>query len=38
MMKPGKYIIAVKAIDNDGLEAVEAVRLKINGGVSHEKI
>ncbi len=37
-MPPGKYIIAVQAIDNDGLEVVEAVRLKINGGIMREKV
>lgn len=28
---PGKYTIAVKAVDNDGLESTEVIRLKING-------
>jgi len=31
--KPGQHTIAVKAVDNEGLEAVEVVRLKVNGKV-----
>ena len=31
--KAGVYTIAVKAVDNDGLESVETVRLKVNGVV-----
>jgi hypothetical protein len=32
-LKPGEHTIAVKAVDNDGLEALEIVRVKINGSV-----
>jgi len=32
-LKPGAYNIAVKVVDNDGLENIEVVKLKINGGV-----
>ncbi|GAB6391366.1 MAG: hypothetical protein MdMp014T_0739 [Treponematales bacterium] len=32
-LKPGAHTIAVKVVDNDGLENVEVVKLKINGGV-----
>ncbi len=35
--KPGQHIIAVKVIDNDGLENIEVIRLKVNGGVEREK-
>lgn len=31
--KAGTYCIAVKNVDNDGLESVEAVQLKINGKI-----
>ncbi|MCX6154086.1 MAG: hypothetical protein NT007_08000, partial [Candidatus Kapabacteria bacterium] len=31
--KAGTHSIAVKAIDNEGLEAVEVVRVKVNGVV-----
>ena len=31
--KAGKYIIAVKIVDNDGLENIEIVKLKINGNM-----
>ena len=31
--KPGYHIIAVKVVDNEGLEAVEAVKVKINGEI-----
>ena len=31
--KPGQHTVAVKVVDNDGLEAVEIVKLKINGEV-----
>lgn len=31
--KPGTYQIAVKVVDNDGLETLEVIRLKINGEV-----
>jgi DNA modification methylase len=30
----GTYAVAVKVVDNDGLEAIEVVRMKVNGGVS----
>jgi len=33
---PGQHTIAVKAVDNEGLEAVEVVRLKVNGKVEIE--
>jgi hypothetical protein len=35
-MKAGIYHIAVKAVDNDGLENIETVKLKVNGVI--EKI
>ena len=35
--KPGQHSIAVKVIDNDGLENIEVIRLKVNGGVEREK-
>lgn len=31
--KPGVHVIAVKVVDNDGLENMELIRLKINGEV-----
>ncbi len=31
--KAGTYCIAVKVVDNDGLESMEVITLKINGGV-----
>jgi len=31
--KAGTYCIAVKVVDNDGLESMEVIKLKINGGV-----
>ena len=31
--KPGQHTIAVKVVDNDGLEAIEVIRLKVNGVV-----
>jgi len=31
--KPGQHNIAVKVVDNDGLDAVEVIRLKVNGVV-----
>jgi hypothetical protein len=34
--KPGIYPIACKVVDNDGLENIEVITLKINGAV--EKI
>jgi hypothetical protein len=32
-LKPGAHTIAVKVVDNDGLENIEVVKMKINGGV-----
>jgi len=32
--KPGYHTIAVKAIDHEGLEAIEVIKLKINGEIS----
>lgn len=34
--KPGTYCIAVKVVDNDGLESLEVLRLKINGEIHKE--
>ncbi|MEI6091313.1 MAG: site-specific DNA-methyltransferase [bacterium] len=34
--KPGQHTIAVKAVDNEGLEAIEVLKLKINGAVVRE--
>ncbi|MDR1652669.1 MAG: hypothetical protein LBS01_03280 [Prevotellaceae bacterium] len=31
--KAGKYNVAVKVVDNDGLENIELVKLKVNGTV-----
>ena len=31
--KPGNHTIAVKVVDNDGLEAIEIIKLKVNGVV-----
>ena len=31
--KPGNHTIAVKAVDNDGLEAIEVIKIKVNGVV-----
>ncbi|MCL1817677.1 MAG: PKD domain-containing protein [Spirochaetaceae bacterium] len=36
-LKAGTHTIAVKVIDNDGLENTEVVCLKINGAVEHVK-
>jgi hypothetical protein len=33
MLKTGTYNIAVKVVDNDGLENIEVVKLKINGKI-----
>jgi DNA modification methylase len=33
-LQPGTHTIAVKAVDNDGLENTEVVKLKINGGLT----
>ena len=35
--EPGQHSIAVKAVDNEGLEAVEVVRVKVNGVVELKK-
>jgi DNA modification methylase len=32
--KPGYHTIAVKAIDHEGLEAIEVIKLKINGEIT----
>ena len=34
--KPGLHSIAVKAVDTEGLEAVEVVKLKVNGAVERK--
>jgi len=34
--EPGQHIIAVKAVDNEGLEAIEVVRVKVNGEVERK--
>jgi hypothetical protein len=31
--EPGHYCIGVKAVDNDGLESIESVKIKLNGTV-----
>jgi DNA modification methylase len=36
-LKTGEHVIAVKVVDNDGLENTEIVQLKINGAVEREK-
>ena len=36
VLKIGTYNIAVKVVDNDGLENIEVVKLKINGGINRE--
>jgi hypothetical protein len=33
----GTYNVAVKVVDNDGLESVEVVKLKVNGVVERVK-
>lgn len=35
--KPGNHTIAVKAVDNDGLEAIEVIKIKVNGVVEREE-
>jgi hypothetical protein len=35
-LKVGTYTIAVKVVDNDGIENIEVFKLKINGGVQQE--
>jgi len=34
--KPGNFIVAVKVIDNEGLEEIQTIKLKINGKVKQE--
>ncbi len=34
--KPGNHTIAVKVVDNDGLEAIEIIKLKVNGEIVRE--
>ncbi len=34
--KPGLHTIAVKAVDSEGLEAIEVIKLKVNGAVERE--
>ena len=34
VLKTGTHNVAVKAVDNDGLENIEDVKLKINGGIN----
>jgi len=36
--KPGTYCIAVKVVDNDGLESLEVLRLKVNGEIHKESV
>jgi hypothetical protein len=36
VLKPGTHNIAVKVVDNDGLENIEIVKVKINGGINRE--
>lgn len=36
--KPGDHCIAVKAVDNDGLESLEVIKLKINGDIYKESL
>ncbi len=35
--KPGNHTIAVKAVDNEGLEAIEVIKVKVNGLVKREE-
>jgi hypothetical protein len=35
-LKTGTHNIAVKAVDNDGLENTEIIKLKINGEINRE--
>jgi site-specific DNA-methyltransferase (adenine-specific) len=37
-LKTGEHVLAVKVVDNDGLENTEIVRLKINGAVERGKL
>lgn len=34
--KAGVHTIAVKVVDNDGLEAIEVIKLKVNGHVERQ--
>ncbi|HLK96904.1 MAG TPA: PKD domain-containing protein, partial [Hymenobacter sp.] len=34
--KPGLHYVAVKVVDNDGLESVEVLKLKVNGNVERQ--
>ena len=36
LLQAGTHNIAVKVVDNDGLENVECIKLRINGGVNRE--
>jgi len=36
VLKTGTHNIAVKVVDNDGLENIEVVKLKINGEMKRE--
>jgi hypothetical protein len=35
-LKAGIHHIAVKVVDNDGLESIEVIKLKVNGSVERE--
>jgi hypothetical protein len=35
--KPGQHTIAVKTVDNEGLEAIEVLKIKVNGVVKREE-
>ncbi|MEI6088898.1 MAG: site-specific DNA-methyltransferase [bacterium] len=35
--KPGQHTIAVKTVDNEGLEAIEVLKIKVNGVVEREE-
>ena len=37
IFKAGTHFIAVKVVDNEGLENTEIIQLKINGGVKEVK-
>ena len=34
--KPGLHTIAIKVVDNDGLEGIEIIKLKVNGSVERQ--
>ena len=34
--KPGLHYVAVKVVDNDGLESVEVLKLKVNGNIERQ--